>query len=61
MFKHQKAVAHKLLIKLQCQPFTSNFMLSALLGEFANINNQMAIQLLRTEPVLDKLTTAENP
>ena len=63
MFNHQKALAHEL-------QFASNFMLNALLGEFSNIHNiyqmyeptiQAAIQLLRTEPVLDKLTTLANP
>ena len=57
-------------MKLQCQPFAPNFMLSALLGEFTNIDSiyqlykptiQMAIQLLQTEPALDKLSTADNP
>ena len=45
-------------------------MLNALLGEFTNINSiyqsyettiQTAIQLIRTEPFLDKLTTSDNP
>ena len=45
-------------------------MLNTLLAEFTYINSiyqlyeptiQSAIQLLRTEPVLDKLTTADNP
>ena len=39
MFKHQKTLAHELLMKLQCQPFASNFMLNALLGEFTNIDS----------------------
>ena len=63
MFNNKKALAHELL-KLQCQPFTSNIIFNALLGEFSNINSiyqsykstiQMAKQLLQTEPVLDKL------
>ena len=70
MFNCQTALVHELLMKLRCQPFASNFMLNALLGEFTNIksiyqlyepNIQTAIQLLRTEPVLDRLTTADNP
>ena len=45
-------------------------MLNALLGKFSNIDNiyqlyeptiQIAMQLLGTEPVLDKLTTSDNP
>ena len=70
MFNYQKALAQELLMRLQCQPFASNFMLNALLGEFSNINNiyksfepmiEIAIQLLRTEPVLDVLITSDNP
>ena len=70
MFNHQKALAHKVLMKLQCQPFTSNFMHNALLGEFTNIDSiyqlyqptiQTTIQLFRTEQVFNKLTMADNP
>ena len=70
MLNHQKAPAHELLMKLQCQPFTSNFILNALIGEFTNIDSiyqlykpiiWMAIQVLQTEPALDKLSTADNP
>ena len=67
MFNHQKALAHELLIKLQCQPFTYNFVLIAFLGDFINIKNiyhshecaiQMTIQLLRTEPAFNILSAA---
>ena len=70
MFNHQKALAHELLMKLQYQPFASNFILNALLGEFTNIDSiyqsykltiKMAIQLLWTEPALNKLSTADSP
>ena len=70
LFKCQKALAHELLMKLQCQPFISNFIFNALLGEFTNINSiyqsykpsiWMAIQLLQTEPALDKLSTTDSP
>ena len=39
MFNVQKALAQELLIKLQKQPqpFASNFVFNALLGEFSNI------------------------
>ena len=70
MFNCQKALAHELLMKLQCQPFATYFILNALLGEFTNIESiyqlhkptiQMAIQLPQTEPVLNKLSTADSP
>ena len=70
MLNCQKSLAHKLLKKLQCQPFASKLMFNAFLGECININSisqsyeptiQTAIWLLRTGPVLDKLTTADNP
>ena len=70
MFNCQKALSQELLMRLQCQPVASNFVLNALLGEVSSINNiylsyepiiQTAIQLLRTEPVLYKLTTSDNP
>ena len=66
MFNCQKALAQELLMKMQHQPFASNCMFSALLGEFSNIGNlyklyepiiQIAIQLLRNKPVTDKLST----
>ena len=70
MFNHQKALAHQLLMKLQHQMFTSNIVLNALLGEFINIDSiyqlyrptiQMAIQLLQTEPVFNKLSPTDSP
>ena len=70
MFNPLKALAEELLMRLQHQPFASNFVLNALLGEFSNVNNiyksyepikQTAVELLRTEPVLDKLATSDNP
>ena len=39
MFNHQKTLAHQLLVKLQCQPLASHFVLDALLGEFSNIDS----------------------
>ena len=33
-----KALVQELLMRLQCQPFTSNFVLHALLGEVSNID-----------------------
>ena len=70
MFYHQKALAHELLMKLQYQTFASIFVLNAVLGEFTNIDSiyqsyiptiQVAIQLLWTEPVLNKLSPADSP
>ena len=70
MFNHQKALTSELLIKLQCQPFTSKFVLNALLGEFTNFASiyqwfkqtlWMAIQLLQTEPALNKLSPTDSP
>ena len=34
MFNSQKALVHELLMKLQCQPFVSNFVLNTFLEEF---------------------------
>ena len=57
-------------MKLQSQTFTSNFVLNTLLGEITNIDSlyqsyrptiQMAIQLLQTKPVLNKLSHADSP
>ena len=68
MFNHQKALAQDLLIKLQQQPFTSNFVYT-LLGEFSNIANiyhlyepiiWTAVVLLRNEPVMDKSMASDN-
>ena len=39
MFNCQKALAQELLIKLQQQPFASNFVFNSLLWEFSNIGN----------------------
>ena len=39
MFNYQKALAHKLLMKLQYQIFASNFLLNALLEEVTNIDS----------------------
>ena len=70
IFDHQKASAYQLLMKLQWQPFTSSFVFNALLGEFPNIDSihqsyrptiWMPVQLLWTEPVLDKLSPANCP
>ena len=69
MFNHQKALADDLLMKLQFQPFASNTVLNALLGEFTNLDSiyqlykltiQMAIQLHWTQPVLDRLSSADH-
>ena len=69
MSNHQKTLAHELLMKLK-QPFTSIFILNALLGGFTNIDTiyqlykpsiQRAIQLLQTEPVFDKLLPTDSP
>ena len=70
MFNHQKALAHELLMKLQCRPLASNFVLNTLLGEFTNIDNiyqsykptiQMTKQHLRAEPALKKLSNSWQP
>ena len=70
IFNCQKAQTHELPMKLQYQPFASNFILNALLGKITNIDSiyhshkptlQMAILLLWTEPALDKLSTANSP
>ena len=70
MFNHQEESAHQLLMKLQCQLFTSNFVLNDLLGELTNIDSiyqlyrptmQMTIQLLQTEPVLNRLSPSDSP
>ena len=39
MFNCQKEPAQELLMKLQHQPLTSSFVLSALLGEITNIDS----------------------
>ena len=70
MFHPKKTLAHELLMKLQYQPFTCNFILNALLGEVTNINSSYqlykppiwtALQLLWTEPFLNKLLPADSP
>ena len=70
MFNCQNALAHELLMKLQCQSFASNFILNALIGEFTNIDSiyqsykltiPMAIQLPWTEPDFDKLSLTDSP
>ena len=57
-------------MKLQHQPFTLNFIINALLGEFTNIDSiyqsyrptiWMAIQLLQTKPVLNKVSPTDSP
>ena len=56
-------------MKLQCQPFTSSFILNGLLGQFINIGIiyqpykptiHTAIQLPQTEPVLNKLSPSDS-
>ena len=73
MLNCQKTLVHELLMKLQCIPFTSNFVFNALLGELSNIDNiyhiyhlyeptiWTAVQLLRTEPVIDKINNLWKP
>ena len=67
MFNCQKALAQELLIKLQWQPFASNFVFNALLGEVSNIYQSYepiiwtAIQLLKSELLTGKLLTLDNP
>ena len=70
VFNHQKTSAHQLLMKLQHQLLTSNFILNPLLEEFTSIDSiyqlyrptmQMAIQLFWSEPVLNKLSPANRP
>ena len=70
MFNHQKTSAHQLLVKLLHWPLASHFVLSALLGEFFNIDNiykpyqpaiQSAVQLLKTESEFKYWSQPENP
>ena len=48
MLYHQKAAGYQLLMKLQNQPFTSNFILNAPLEEFCQIDTPF--QCLKNPP-----------
>ena len=69
MFNQQKTSAHQLLVKLQCQPLASHFVLNILLGEFSNrastnptkqpYDQQYDCSKLESE--LENLSPPENP
>ena len=68
MFNHQKTFGHQLLVKLQGQLLASQLVLSALLGEFSNIDSiyesyrptiWSAVQLLKTDT--ENMSPPENP